>query len=353
VNKLAKILLFPFSLIYGFFINLRNVFYDTGLLKETEFSVPIISVGNLSVGGAGKTPHVEYLIQFLNQYLEIGVLSRGYKRKTKGFRNVQRRDTAIHSGDEPVQFKRKYPNIEVSVSESRALGIPQMLKIKPNLQVIILDDAFQHRSVKPHINILISPAFDLYSEDLLLPAGRLREPIDSAKRADIIIVSKCPKDFSYENMIEIKSALNPLSHQTLLFSRYAYKQPYHILNQSIRLHLRTEMKIILISAIASSTYLLDYIKLHTDDIINLEYEDHHLYSSRDMEYLQKVFKENKTDNTIILTTEKDAIRLQLQSKFIIENNLPIFALPIQVEFLFDQGLTFNKKIRDALLNFTV
>ncbi len=353
MNKFAKLLLLPFSLVYGFFINLRNIFYDTGLLKETEFSIPIISVGNLSVGGAGKTPHVEYLIQFLNNYLDIGVLSRGYKRKTKGFRNVLRKDTAIHSGDEPVQFKRKHPNIEVAVSESRALGIPQMLKIKPKLQAIILDDAFQHRSVKPHINILITPAYDLYSHDILLPAGRLREPIDSAKRADIVIVSKCPVDFDYQNMLEIKASLNPLGHQLLLFSRYVYNQPYHILNQSIRTNLTSTTRIILISAIASSSYLLDHLKTISSDIINLEYEDHHLYSTKDMEYLLKVYTENKTENAIILTTEKDAIRLQLQSKFILEKNLPIFALPIKVEFLFDQGQTFNTQIKEALLNFIV
>ncbi|MCL4153106.1 UNVERIFIED_CONTAM: hypothetical protein GTU68_053341, partial [Idotea baltica] len=172
------------------------MFYDSGILKSTSFNVPVISVGNLSVGGAGKTPHVEYLIMLLQDYLNVAVLSRGYKRKSKGFRWVNRKDQVTQTGDEPLQFKRKFPETAVAVCESRNIGIPMMLQGKKDIQTILLDDAFQHRSVVPGLNILLTTYDEPYTRDYLLPSGRLREFRSSAKRADVIIVTKCPDDIS-------------------------------------------------------------------------------------------------------------------------------------------------------------
>lgn len=353
MNKIGRFLLYPFSLLYGIIIATRNTLYDTGLLKETSFNLPVISVGNLSVGGAGKTPHVEYLLQLLQPYIKVSVLSRGYKRKTKGFRMVQRNDTALISGDEPLQFKRKNPAVPVAVSESRALGIPQLIKYNPEIQTVLLDDAFQHRSVKPSLNILVTPLNNLYIEDWLLPAGRLREPANAATRADIIIVSKCNPSFSLEGSSEIIRKLNPLKHQSIYFTQYKYGTPYYIFNGKKTIPLHSELNVILISAIANTSYLKQYIEQNSKSINSMEYEDHHIFSDRDMNYLLKVFKESSENKTAIITTEKDAIRLQEHKEFIIEHNLPIFALPARVEFLFDQKISFDHQIQDFLTNFKV
>lgn len=353
MNKVGRFLLYPFSLLYGLVISTRNTLYDTGLLKETSFNLPVISVGNLSVGGAGKTPHVEYLLELLQPYIHVSVLSRGYKRKTKGFKIVQRNDTALISGDEPLQFKRKFPNVPVAVSESRALGIPQLIKNHPEIQAILLDDAFQHRSVKPSLNILVTPLENLYTEDMLLPAGRLREPAPAAGRADIIVVSKCTDSLSIEDSSEIIKKLNPLSHQSVYFTQYIYGTPYYIFNGKNKIQLHSELNIILISAIANTNYLKQYIQQNSNSINSMEYEDHHNFSDRDMNYLLKVFNESSKNNTAIITTEKDAIRLQEHKEFIIEHNLPIFALPARVEFLFDQKISFDQQIKDFLKNFKV
>lgn len=353
MNNLGRILLYPFSLIYGVAISVRNTMYDTGLLKETSFNLPIISVGNLSVGGAGKTPHVEYLINILQPYITVSVLSRGYKRKTKGFRLVNLNDNSKLSGDEPLQYKRKFPNTPVAVSESRALGIPQFLKRHPEIQTILLDDAFQHRSVKPSLNILITPLNNLYTDDTLLPSGRLRESAQAAERADIIIVSKCEESLSLEDAKIVTEKINPLHNQKVFFTKYRYYNPYHILNGRQRIKLNQELSIILISAIANTAYLKHYLTQNSASINSLEYEDHHHFSDRDLNYLVKVYKETKRNNTVIITTEKDAIRLQDHKQFIIEHKLPIFALPVQVEFLFGQKNTFDQNIKDFLRSFKV
>lgn len=199
-----KLLLFPFALLYGGLVTLRNLFYSVGLLKGSSFSLPVISVGNLTVGGTGKTPHTEYLIRLLKDYLYLAVLSRGYKRKTTGYLEVSGNHNALNVGDEPLQFKRKYPEVTVAVAESRSLAIPLVLRSHPEINVVILDDGFQHREVEPGMNILLTEYSRLYTRDFFLPVGRLREWRDEAKRADLIVVTKCPVSITTQEMEAIR-----------------------------------------------------------------------------------------------------------------------------------------------------
>ena len=328
-------------------------FYRAGLLKSMTFNVPVISVGNLSVGGAGKTPHIEYLIRLLREYINVATLSRGYSRKTRGFLMVQRRNNAEQVGDEPLQFKRKYPDISVAVAEDRAFAIPQLMMQKPETQLVLLDDAFQHRSVKPGVNILLSEYDRLFTKDYLLPAGRLREWRSAYERADIIIVSKCPTDLPASEKERLREEIKPLPHQKLFFSYYTYHAPYYLFNPRYRLQLDQEVEVILISAIARTEYLVDYLEQQTGPIRAMEFEDHHYFSKEDMSALNQQFQRLETRRKVIITTEKDAMRLELHRQFLIEQRLPIFVLPLEVQFHFDEAEEFNSLVRDYLLNFKV
>ena len=350
-NIIARIILSPFTLLYGMGVGLRNIFYDSGLLKSTSFNIPVISVGNLSVGGAGKTPHVEYLIMLLQEYLNVAVLSRGYKRKSKGFKWVHSNDQVTQTGDEPLQFKRKFPVTSVAVCESRNLGIPMMLQGKPDIQAMLLDDAFQHRSVVPGLNILLTTFDEPYTRDYLLPSGRLREFRSSSSRADIIIVTKCPSTIDESTMQKYRRELNPDKFQKLFFSIYKYADPYYMYNPSMRKKLTRDTKVVLLSAIANVEYLLDYLDVNADIVQLLKYEDHHYFKDEEILLLEKIIKEIDDPNTIIITTEKDAMRLDLHRQKIIESKLPIFALPIKVNFVAEKENDFDESVKDFLLNF--
>ena len=350
-NWIAKILLFPFSLIFASVISLRNIFYEAGLLKATSFNIPIINVGNLSLGGTGKTPHIEYLIRLLSPYIKIGTLSRGYKRKSKGFRMVNSQDDALAAGDEPLQFKTKFPQIPVAVSESRNIGIPLLVKYNPDLQCILLDDAFQHRSVVPGLNILLTEYNHLFVDDLLLPAGRLREPRSSYSRADIIIVTKCPENIPEEDQRITIEKIKPYPYQKLFFSKYNYGDPYYILDPNISIKLYPELSVHIVSAIANADYMIDYLDSSCSIESIIKFEDHHYFSRHEMEHFQKIYENNPKDNIIFLTTEKDAMRLLVYKDFILANNLPIFILPVSVDFMNDGSEDFDESIKHFLLNF--
>ncbi|NNF20720.1 MAG: tetraacyldisaccharide 4'-kinase [Saprospiraceae bacterium] len=352
-NIIARILLSPFTLLYMSLISLRNIFYDAGLLKSTSFNLPVINIGNLSLGGTGKTPHIEYLIRLLRPYLNVATLSRGYKRKSKGFQWVSAVDTAREKGDEPVQFKTKFPDVPVAVSESRNVGIPLILSKEPQTQLILLDDAFQHRSVIPGLNILLSEYDNLFTDDYLLPMGRLREPRSSYERADIIIVSKCPATLSPGERSEIMNKIQPLEKQIVLFSKYSYHTPHFIFDKNIKFPLANNPSVVLISAIASVDYLLDYMRQSTVIENIVKYEDHHFFTEFEMEHLKKIYNNLENDNTVFITTEKDATRLELHKDFLVQNNIPIFVLPIEVEFLDDDQEKFDKLIKDYLISFKV
>ena len=352
-NRLAQLLLTPFSLLYGLGVSLHHFFYRSGILKAAKFDIPTIVVGNLSVGGAGKTPHIEYLIRLLKDYINVSTLSRGYKRKTKGFHLVHPRMNAEQAGDEPLQFKRKYPEIAVAVSESRTLAIPEMLSYHPDLQVVLLDDAYQHLAIDPGLNILLTEFAAPFTRDYLLPAGRLREWRTGYERADVVVVSKCPKEITTSEKEALIQELAPLSHQKVFFSYYEYGYPYYILNPKQRIQLDEGLDALLVCAIAKTDYLMDYLENSVHFAHTMVYEDHHYFSNVDLENIKKTFDQLESKRKLIITTEKDAMRLEMHRSFLIKHQLPIFVLPAEVKFHFDEGIQFDDAIKNFLLNFKV
>ncbi|MFT5762723.1 MAG: tetraacyldisaccharide 4'-kinase [Saprospiraceae bacterium] len=350
-NFLVRLLLAPFSLLYGVGVSLRNFFYSNNLLKGVEFDIPIISVGNLSLGGAGKTPHIEYLIRLLKDYINVATLSRGYKRKTKGFLIVLPSHNAEMTGDEPLQFRRKFDNILVTIAESRTFAIPKIIMDRPDTQAILLDDAFQHRSVKPGLNILLTEYALPFTRDYLLPSGRLREARSAYHRADILIISKCPPQITEEEKINMIDEIKPFPMQRIYFSYYEYEQPYFFLQRNYVFPLKENVDVLLICAIANTDYLLEYLYEKVNYVKALEYADHHFFNSFDISNLKNEFDKIESDRKIILTTEKDAMRLELHKDFILQNKLPVYVLPVKVAFHFNEGKLFDKDVKDFLLNF--
>jgi tetraacyldisaccharide 4'-kinase len=352
-NPLLKILLAPFALLYGIMVGLRNWFYQKNLLKSFDFDIPVISVGNLSVGGAGKTPHTEYLIRILKDYIDVATLSRGYGRKTKGFLIVHSRNNADQVGDEPLQFSRKFPDIVVAVGESRAFAISELLMHYPKTQAVLLDDAFQHRAVRPGLNILLTEYDRPFTRDHLMPVGRLREWRSGYRRADIIVVTKCPEVVSEEEKNGLIQAINPLPEQKVFFSKYSYQNPYFLFKPSYRIALDEELDVLLICAIARTDYLLEFVEPRVGAVRLLEYEDHHKFSKFDLSNLSSRFKRMDSRKKIILTTEKDAMRLELHRAWLMENQLPVFVLPVEVNFLFGEKRAFDQAVQNFLLEFKV
>lgn len=348
-----RILLSPLALLYGTIVSMVNWFYDIEFLKSSKFNLPVIGVGNLSIGGAGKTPHIEYLIEMLKDYINVATLSRGYKRQTKGFRFVKETDTALTVGDEPLQYRRKYHDILVAVGESRAFAIPEMVKNYPATQVILLDDSFQHRAVKPGLNIMLTAYDSLFTDDYILPMGRLREGRSGYKRADIIIVSKCPSELTHEDKERIRLKINPLSHQSLFFTYFEYDYPYYMYRPDQRISLDKDLKVILLSAIANTEYLLKYLESEVSDVFEIEYADHHNYDHHDIERIVKIYNNTAGERKIIITTEKDAMRLERHKELLKSQNIPVFVLPIKVRFHHNESMAFNQLIQSFLLEFQV
>ena len=280
-------------------------------------------------------------------------LSRGYGRKTKGFLLVQPTNSAEEVGDEPLQFRRKFPDILVSVSENRTFAIPQLLMEQPNLQAVLLDDAFQHRNIDPGLNILLTEYQYPYTKDFLLPSGRLREWSSAAQRADIIIVSKCPNELNEWKREEMIAELAPLNYQKIFFSYYTYLKPYYIFNPIQRAPLNSALTVLLISAIARTEYLVEYLETEVNSVRVLQYEDHHYFTNYDISHLKRNFDLIDNPNKIILTTEKDAMRLELHKDYLVEHKLPVFVLPAKVAFHDTDGTAFNQTIQQFLLNFRV
>ena len=326
-------ILFPFAVLYGIITSIRNWCYDKGIFKSYSFDIPIIAVGNLSVGGTGKTPQIEYLIRLLQDNYQLATLSRGYKRKTEGFLLASEKETAATLGDEPFQMFQKFSKIQVAVDANRKNGIEKLLaqKIKPD--VILLDDAFQHRKVRAGLYILLTAYDDLYSDDFILPTGNLRESRRGAKRAQIVVVTKCPNTISEEEKQRIQSKLNLKSNQKLYFSTIAYDDLVYDANNALPV---SEIKLkdkLLLAGIAKPDLFFDYLKQSNDEV--LIFPDHHHFSENDIKNI-----DNKAKNQLIITTEKDYVRLSnstLQSA--------IYYLPIKSKFLFNSD-EFNKTIND-------
>lgn len=352
-DPLIRILLSPFSLLYGTGVGLRNFFYRQGLLKSARFDIPVISVGNLSVGGAGKSPHIEYLVRMLRPYLNVATLSRGYRRKTVGYR-VAKWDSKVEEvGDEPLMFKRKFPDVFVTVNEQRALGIPQIIQNEPATQAILLDDAFQHRAVEPGLNILLTEYAKPFTRDYLLPAGRLREWRSAYHRADIIVVTKCPEDITPEEKNRMTFEINPYPQQKIFFSSYEYKRPYYIFNRRYQLDLQEDMSVLAVCAIAGTDYFEDFLESRTNMVRVKSYEDHHQFDSLDLEEIHRQFLALPGEKKVVVTTEKDATRLEPHREWLIEKQIPLLVVPIEVYFHFDGKEKFEEAVREFLLGFKV
>ncbi|WP_029038397.1 tetraacyldisaccharide 4'-kinase [Salinimicrobium xinjiangense] len=324
--------LFPFSVLYGGVMRLRNKLYDRGILSSRKFDVPVIAVGNLSMGGTGKTPMVEYLVSMLKNDYRVAVLSRGYRRKSSGFILLTGQETATEAGDEPLQFKQKFPSALVAVDEDRINGIEQLLQENPTPEVVLLDDAFQHRKVEAGFYILLTSYTHLYRNDLVLPAGNLREPASGAKRADVIVVTKCPADMSIPEMKGIIKKLKPKKDQEVFFTTIGYSDSVFGRNRSLKLEELKKTEFTLVTGIANPKPLVEYLESLGLKFSHKAYRDHHNFSEEELKELQ--FEE------LIITTEKDYMRLRNEI-----SREKIFYLPIKTHFL-ERGESFDEQIKD-------
>ncbi|HXB45419.1 MAG TPA: tetraacyldisaccharide 4'-kinase [Puia sp.] len=346
--KPIRILLFPFSLIYALMILARNWCYDRNIFTSTSFNLPIICIGNLVVGGTGKSPMVEFLVQKLNNDYSVAVLSRGYKRKTRGYALANQSSTALDIGDEPMQFHIKFPGVAVAVGEERIVAIPQLLHDRPATKTIILDDAFQHRSVKAGLNILLTDYGNLFTRDWFLPTGDLRDEKKSYKRAEIIVVTKCKEDLSGEEKLEIIGEIQPIARQSVFFSTIQYGIAYHIISKrSYAVNENTE--VLLVTGIANPEQLKKYLLNSSKTYYEIAYSDHYIFTIDDLNEIVRRFNGIKAQNKIILTTEKDAVRL---TKFQQElAGLPFYVMPIEPKILFDEEKQFVGLITTFISNF--
>lgn len=343
-----RILLFPFSLIYGAIVWLRNKLFDKKILSSTSFNLPLIGVGNLSAGGTGKSPLVEFLLNAFQHQYKMGVLSRGYKRKTKGYALANEHSTALEIGDEPMQFHNKFPGVAVAVGEERIVAIPQLLHDRPNTEVVILDDAFQHRYVKPGLNILLTDHNNLFTRDWYLPTGDLRDIKSSYKRADIIVVTKCKPNLQQQEKEEIIREINPLPHQHVFFTAIEYGQPYHIVTKESRA-LNEKTEVLLVSGIANPRPLKKYLSDYAETYYEILYSDHHIFTIDDWKEIRKRFETMQSQNKMILTTEKDAVRLAKFNQDLLA--YPFYVIPMQVRFLFNEEQAFTGLIGKFIAEF--
>ncbi len=346
--KSFRYLFLPITWIYGAIIWLRNKLYDKNILKSASFNFPLICVGNLATGGTGKTPMTEYLIRLLQKDHRTATLSRGYKRKTVGFAIAGEGTTALEIGDEPMQFHQKFPDVTVAVGEERIVAIPQLLHECPETEVIILDDAFQHRQVRAGLNILLTDYANLYTRDLILPAGDLRDVRSSSKRADIIIVTKCKEDLSESEKLSIIAEIDTAPHQSLFFTSIVYGQPYQLITKEA-FDFTAEHGILLVCGIANPAPLKKHLEKHADSYDMLRFPDHHIFHSNDLRDIIQHFEKISSEKKIVLTTEKDAVRLE---KFQQElKDFPIYVIPIEHQFLFNEAVQFNSSVTRFIKTF--
>lgn len=345
MQLLSKILLAPLTGLYALIIALRNLLYQRKFFRSTSFDIPVINVGNLSTGGTGKTPHVDYLIHLLKQSYPIGVLSRGYRRKTSGYLEVIPNHTAKDVGDEPLLTKWKHPDITVAVSESRALGIPSLASNKKENFVVLLDDAFQHRSVRPGLNILLTPYDDLYVNNFLLPIGNLREFKSGADRADIIIVSHAPQNLHAAQKKLISDKLEVKSHQKLFFSFVQYLQMYQVF-QEVFEHITPpkNSQILVVSGIANNLRMLNFLESQFDQVYKRSFADHHNFALHDIESIIVTYNDIPGKDKYLVTTEKDLTRLIPFRDIFNKAGIKVLCLPIKVNFAKEEKLKFDKTI---------
>ena len=347
--------LLPFSWLYGFGVGFRNILFEMGILKSRSYTVPVISVGNITVGGTGKTPHVEYLIRLLKDKANVAVLSRGYKRKSHGFVLADAETPMKMIGDEPYQMKQKFPDITVAVDSKRTRGIDHLIggEAGKDIDVVLLDDAFQHRYVKPGINILLVDYHRLIIYDELLPAGRLREPVKSKDRADIVIITKCPWNLKPMEFRVITKTMKLYPYQQLFFSTHEYEMPIAVfpeeqgkLGASETLDSLASLKdknVLLLTGIGSPEQMKHDMEQMTDHVTPLTFSDHHDFKQKDIVAINEAFAA-LPEPKVIITTEKDATRLAVLEELSSEVKQHLYKLPIYIQIMQDQEELFNQAI---------
>lgn len=354
-NKILKYILTPFSWIYGGITAVRNWMFDVHILPEEKFSVPIVSIGNLTVGGTGKTPHTEYVVGMLAMDYNTAVLSRGYKRKTKGFVLANSNSTPDSVGDEPLQIYHKYGSrVKVAVCENRRKGIRELLRQFPNIELIVLDDAFQHRYVKPKVSVLLMDYNRPLYNDHILPLGRLRESPHQINRADMVIVTKCPRDISPLDFRLVHKNLDLMKFQKLYFSRYTYggllpvfpdDEPYGV---SLA-NLTKNDSVLLLSGIANPRGFVKHFKNYPFRLKVFHFPDHHNFSREDISQIEEKFNNLGGERKIIVTTEKDAVRLSYNPYFPTALKRATFFVPIAVQMVNGLGSTdFISDLKKAI-----
>ncbi len=337
-------LLLPLSFLYGLGVRLRNWLFDKGFLRSKSFPLPVIGIGNITVGGTGKTPHTEYLVRLLSEHRKVAVLSRGYKRKSKGFLLYKEGIGADEIGDEPCQMARKFPQIHIAVDADRVHGVETLLRnaVTHDTEVVLLDDAYQHRYIKPGLQILLIDHERPITNDWLLPAGRLREPVKGKERADIIIVSKCPPDV---NTLAWHKHLAPTARQQLFFTELVYGDLYEPFTQTVQPMPDDQTHVLLLSGIASPARMETYLRKHTSHIRTCTFADHHNFTETELSDICAAF-ERLPSPRMLITTEKDAARLLTHPHLptCLRDNMKV--LPITAGFMHDTENMFNKIITD-------
>ncbi|WP_165043948.1 tetraacyldisaccharide 4'-kinase [Dysgonomonas sp. ZJ709] len=327
--------LLPFSWLYGLIVFFRNKLFDWKILKHEEFDIPVICIGNITAGGTGKTPHTEYLIEILQDKYRVAVLSRGYKRKTKGFVLATSESTSLEIGDESFQIKQKYPNAIIAVDGNRRRGINELLALEKPPQIILLDDAFQHRYVKPSYTIILSDYNRPIYEDKLLPAGRLRESAMHVRKASMVIVTKCPQKLQPIEYRIISHNINTFPYQSLFFTSFNYQNLKPVFSeneQDIDLDYLNDKDILLVTGIASPKMIIEKLSEYTNKVETMIYPDHHAFKARDIKDIANKFEAIQSVNKIILVTEKDAARLILRDDIDEQLKPSFYYLPIEVVF---------------------
>jgi tetraacyldisaccharide 4'-kinase len=327
-----NILLYPVSLIYGAVTGIRNLLYNKNLLKSFEFSLPVICVGNIAMGGTGKTPHTEYIARLLGSHFNVAVLSRGYKRKSEGFRFVDTDSTAAESGDEPLQIKRKLPSLIVAVDSDRVNGINRIIREKPGTEVIILDDGFQHRRVKPGLSIVLSDFRKLFTDDHLLPYGSLRESRRNIRRADLILVTKTPADSDVQ-----RKTIGDLTGKgigNIFFTSIRYLDPVPVFTgyPDGQVNSFSGAEAVVVTGIANPEPFITYLGGIFSGIVHLSYPDHHDFSGKDIEAVTRAWHNLKSTSRYLITTEKDAVRLREFSNIEEEIRRTSFFVPVGIGF---------------------
>ncbi len=342
--KTFRLLLFPFSLVYGLGVMARNLAFDLGVMKSREFGLPVISVGNLAVGGSGKSPMTEYLVRLLKDKYRVATLSRGYGRKSRGFRLVDQTSSSTEAGDEPLQFKRKFNNITVAVCENRVEGIK---KLESGHEVIILDDAYQHRALRPGLSILLFDYNTIFKFRMLLPAGDLREPVWEKDRADLLVVTKTPPGLDQADRQEILEIIKPRNQQEIFFSYLEYGNLKPLdpeMEERDFISVKVSTKVVLLTGIANPALLLSEIGGYTQHITHHKYRDHHNFTKKNISKLVQSFDALFADDKLIITTEKDAQRLCSAEARELLKGLPVYYVPVEAEIHEPERARFNELI---------